>query len=278
MIPLSEPALRRCLWGLLILVMAWTIGAGTLSLLRERPAGERGAGEGAGGPPVYGRVPDFSLLERSGRPVEASALRGRVWIVNFIYTHCTDTCPLQSARMARLQTDYRDATDLRLISITVDPGRDTPQVLARYAARFGADPARWLFLTGEKGAIFRLAREGFRLGVEEPAGTGQSPLDRAFPPERSAAPGEPMFAALDVGRWTLDFLFGVAPALAHEGDAGGNASPPPTPPAAGPILHSSRFVLVDRQARIRGYYEGGDEEALRRLRRDLDIVLRETRP
>jgi cytochrome oxidase Cu insertion factor (SCO1/SenC/PrrC family) len=227
---------------------------------------------------VYGRVPEFSLTERSGRLVEASNLQGKVWIADFIYTHCTDTCPLQSAQMARLQTEYRDTPDLRLVSITVDPGRDTPQVLARYAARFGADPARWLFLTGEKGAIFRLAREGFRLGVEEPAAPGRSPLDRAFPPERSRASGAPLVATRDVGRWALNLLFGVAPALAHEGDAGGSAPPPAAPPEAGPILHSSRFVLVDRQARIRGYYEGGDEEALRRLRRDLDIVLRESRP
>jgi cytochrome oxidase Cu insertion factor (SCO1/SenC/PrrC family) len=229
---------------------------------------------------VYGRVPDFSLVERSGRRVEASNLQGKVWIADFIYTHCTDTCPLQSAQMARLQKEYADVPDLRLVSITVDPARDTPQVLAWYAARFGADPARWLFLTGEKAAIFRLAREGFRLGVEEPAGAGPSPLDRAFPPDRSAAPGPPTFAMLDVGRWTLDFLwFGATPALAHEGEGAGAASPSPAPPAAaGPILHSSRFVLVDRQVRIRGYYEGGDEEALRRLRRDLDIVLREPRP
>jgi len=279
MIPLSEPALRRCLWGMLILVMAWAVGAGALSLLRGPAVGWRGAGEGVPAPPVYGNAPDFSLVERSGRAVQASALRGKVWIADFIYTHCTDTCPLLSAQMARLQAEYRDAPDLRLVSITVDPARDTPEVLARYAARFGADPARWLFLTGEQAAIFRLAREGFRLGVEQPAGTERSPLDRAFPPERSVAPGGPTSAMLEVGRRTLDFLSpGVAPALAHEGGGAGKAPPPRTPPAAGPILHSSRFVLVDRQARIRGYYEGGDEEALRRLRRDLDIVLREPHP
>ncbi|HEY7676747.1 MAG TPA: SCO family protein, partial [Candidatus Methylomirabilis sp.] len=204
-IPLSEPALRRGLWALLVLVMAWVVGAGALSLLREPPPGGRAAGEARPGPPVYGRVPDFSLVERSGRRVEASNLQGKVWIADFIYTHCTDTCPLQSAQMARLQKEYAGIPDLRLVSITVDPARDTPQVLAWYAARFGADPARWLFLTGGKAAIFRLAREGFRLGVEEPAGAGPSPLDRAFPPDRSAAPGPPTVAMLDVGRWTLDF-------------------------------------------------------------------------
>ncbi len=279
----SEAALRKVLWGLLILVMVGVVGAGALSLLREGPAGV-GAPRGASGhPPVYGLAPAFSLIERSGRRVEASDLRGMVWIATFIYTHCTDTCPLQSARMARLQADLGGAPDLRLVSITVDPARDTPEVLARYAARFGADPARWLFLTGEKAAILHLAREGFRLGVEEPARGDPSPLERAFPPERSRAPSpspsSPSWGeGLSRGSLSLlrervgvrvDQLLGAAPAAAHEGAA---------PSAAPAILHSSRFVLVDRQGRIRGYYEGDDDEALRRLRRDVELLLSEPRP
>ena len=265
----SEAALRNALWGLLILVMVGVIGAGALSLLREGPAGVGAPGAASAHPPVYGLVPAFSLIERSGRRVVASDLRGKVWIATFIYTHCTDTCPLQSARMARLQADLRSAPDIRLVSITVDPARDTPQVLTRYAARFGADPARWLFLTGEKAAILHLAREGFRLGVEEPVGGTPSPLDRAFPPDRSRAPRAPTFATSNLEPRTSNSLFEAAPAMAHEGAA---------PPEAPAILHSSRFVLVDRQARIRGYYEGDDDEALRRLRRDAQILLSEPRP
>jgi len=60
-----------------------------------------------------------------------------------------------------------DEKDLRLVSITVDPKRDTTKVLTEYATRFGADPARWFFLTGEKDTIYRLAQEGFRLGAAE---------------------------------------------------------------------------------------------------------------
>lgn len=262
----SEAAVRKALWGLLILVMVGVVGAGARALLRDRPGFGSAPGE-APPPPVYGRVPAFSLIERSGRPLRASDLRGVVWIADFIYTRCTDTCPLQSAQMARLQAEYRDAADLRLVSVTVDPARDTPRVLARYAARFGADPPRWLFLTGDKAAILHLAREGFRLGVEEPVGTDRSPLDKAFPPERSGAlspsPSPPS---------------GGAPAWAHEAPAADrppSGTPPPAPPV---ILHSSRFVLVDRQARIRGYYEGMDEGALRRLRRDVAILLKEPRP
>ena len=273
-----EAWVRRALWGLLIIVMVAVIGAGVRSFLRGRPLGNDGAGEAMPAPPMYGRVPEFSLIERSGRRVQAADLLGLVWIANFIYTHCTDTCPLQTAEMVRLQAEFRTAADLRFVSITVDPARDSPQVLAGYAGRYGADPARWLFLTGEKAAIYRLAREGFRLGVEEPAPTGPSPLEKGFPPDRARAPGTPTFATLDVGRWTLDSLFGPAPALAHEAAAGKPSPAPRSSAALGPILHSSRFVLLDRQGRIRGYYEGGDAEALRRLRRDVAILLREPRP
>lgn len=69
--------------------------------------------------------------------------------------------------MKELQDKFKGEKDLRLVSITVDPKRDTPKVLSEYADRFGANPERWLFLTGEKEAIYRLAQDGFRLGAAE---------------------------------------------------------------------------------------------------------------
>jgi cytochrome oxidase Cu insertion factor (SCO1/SenC/PrrC family) len=199
---------------------------------------------------VFRTLPDFSLTERSGRRITLADLRGKVWIANFIYTHCTDTCPLQSARMARLQDRFGSEKDLRLVSITVDPARDTPTVLANYAARFGADPDRWLFLTGEKRAIYALAQQGFYLSVEEP--------------EQSARPVGPQSQPMGRGpSGPLSSLFTAIPAYAHSDFL------------APPFLHSSRFVLVDRQTRIRGYYRSDEEDSLRRLRRDTGIVLRE---
>jgi protein SCO1 len=189
----------------------------------------------------YGQVPDFSLLECSGRPMTRVDLLGKVWVADFMYTECPDTCPLQSAQMARLHADFAGESDLRLVSISVDPGHDTPQVLAAYAARFQADPDRWLFLTGSKDAIDRLALEGFHLGV----------VDRGEHAQRGMGTG---------GAW----LRSVS-AWAH-----------PVPNAERqPILHSPRFALVDRQAQIRGYYEGTDGAPLERLRKNLKIVLRE---
>ena len=112
-----------------------------------------------------GEVPEFSLTERSGKSVGLGALRGKIWIADFIYTSCTDTCPLQTAEMAKLQEHWRARPEIRLVSITVDPARDRAEVLSRYADKFKADADRWLFLTGEKEQIARLIQAGFHLSA-----------------------------------------------------------------------------------------------------------------
>ncbi len=97
-------------------------------------------------------APDFALPDTSGRLVRLSALRGRVVLVSFIYTSCTDACPLVTQRMAvlgdRLERGGLGAR-VHFLSITVDPGRDSSEVLARHAARFRANGARWQFLRDE---------------------------------------------------------------------------------------------------------------------------------
>jgi protein SCO1/2 len=168
---------------------------------------------------AFGAVPEFSLIERDGRRITLADLKGKVWIANFIYTNCPDTCPIQSAQIREIQDDFKNEKDLRFVSITVDPTRDTPEVLSEYAKRFSADPTRWLFLTGEKEAIYKLAEGGFRLGAVE------IPHDKR--PESGAT---------------------------H--------------------THSPRFVLIDREARIRGYYVSTEPDAMDRLRRDLKVLLR----
>ena len=116
---------------------------------------------------VYGHVPRFSLIERSGRRAGLDDLHGLVWVANFIYTECKESCPTQSLQLAQIQREFSSAPDLRLVSITVDPQHDTPEVLRRYAERYGATD-RWLFLTGDKRGIYCLAKDGFRLGVTDP--------------------------------------------------------------------------------------------------------------
>ncbi len=222
----------------------------------------------------FGTVPDFSLIQRDGRRVTLADLRGKVWIANFIYTHCTDTCPLQSSQMARLQAELKAEPNVRFVSITVDPEQDTPETLSEYATRFGADRERWLFLTGNKRAIYALAVEGFRLSVADPEELDQDPRNKRAPSSRPQARQERPFqesggragAVTQNLRTAVISLLEPAPALAHPGHPGK------------PFIHSSRFALVDGQARIRGYYQSNDEEALGRLRRDVSTLLRENQP
>jgi protein SCO1/2/putative membrane protein len=114
------------------------------------------------------RLGSFQFTERSGRPVNDATLARRVWVAAFIFTRCPSSCPRISAVMKSLQ-DRLAGTEVQLVSFTVDPDHDTPSVLASYAARFGADPDRWWFLTGPREALYNLILTGFRLGVA-PAG------------------------------------------------------------------------------------------------------------
>ncbi|MGN6719831.1 MAG: SCO family protein, partial [Candidatus Binatia bacterium] len=134
----------------------------------------------------------------------------------FIYTKCTDTCPLQTADMAQLQDRWLKEKQIKLVSFSVDPEHDTPPVLSRYASRFKADPKRWLFLTGHRPEIVRLVENGFHLAVAS------------------------------------------ASSRAHGGAV---------------ILHSPRFVLVDQQGQIRGYYDNSEPTAMQRLNQDVESLL-----
>jgi protein SCO1/2 len=163
--------LRKILWGLLGIVLVVLAGI-TVRTWHARTRGQGGWEEKhLEGLKVYKTIPDFSLVERSGRKVELAHLKGKVWVAQFFYSHCRDICPLTVPQMGLLHLEYKSDPEfrsgVRFVSITVDPERDTPQVLKEFAGRFSADPEMWLFLTGDKPAIQRLAQEGFGLGIGE---------------------------------------------------------------------------------------------------------------
>lgn len=110
---------------------------------------------------VGDRVPDFDLFDSSNRPVRLSDFTGKVIAINFIYTRCPlpEVCPRLSANFAELQRRFRSqmGKDLVLLSVTLDATYDTPEVLTKYAARWGADSAVWRFLTGAPSKIEQLA-------------------------------------------------------------------------------------------------------------------------
>ena len=177
--------------------------------------------------PVLGQLPDFQLINEKGQPVGLSDLKGQVWAVNFIFTSCGGTCPLLTRKMTRVQAFIQKEgwrgkdSPVKIISISVDPDRDTPEVLADYAKSFGANPEIWSFLTGSFGEIEKTVVQGFKMAMGKVKGA---------PGDESADPG------------FYD------------------------------VVHGERFILVDQQGRIRGYFSA-DKDGITRLNRGIKTLV-----
>jgi protein SCO1/2 len=160
--------------------------------------------------PAHGVVPDFVLTDQSGRVFDSrKTVDGKVWVANFIYTSCSGPCPRMTSQFRKLRDEIQDPPELRMVSFTIDPKRDTPEALNTYAQSFGANPDKWYFLTGAQPDLHKLSRNVFMLG-------------------------------------DID----------------------------GSLEHSSRFVLIDRHSRIRGFYDSSDSESMQQLKTDLQALLR----
>lgn len=149
----------------------------------------------------FGPVPPFHLTAQDGSVFDSSALLGHVWVADFIFTNCEGPCPRMSSKMETLQRE--SPPSLRLVSFSVDPARDTPAALTKYAQQFHADPRRWTFLTGQQASLHQLGSAAFHLQSVD-----------------------------------------------------------------GTLVHSTRFALVDKKSRIRGYYGIGLDDPVGQLKRD----------
>ena len=150
--------------------------------------------------PVIGPVADFTLTNQNGRAVSLADLRGRVWVADIIFTRCPGPCLKMTRQMKNLQEALGATSEAKLVTLTTDADFDTPPVLRAYAERFGADTNRWMFLTGTKQGVAKLAIDSLKLTAVEKK-----------PEERESAQD----------------LF----------------------------VHSTIFVIVDKQGRLRGVFE-----------------------
>ncbi|MGE3311088.1 MAG: SCO family protein, partial [Limisphaerales bacterium] len=118
-----------------------------------------GAGVDSGPLPVLREIRDFSLTNQAGAPFSKADLAGGPWAVNLIFTRCPGPCTQLSGVMRSVQSALPAGSKARLLSLTSDPGFDTPEVLTRYAAKIGVDAgaAGWTWATGSKDVIGRLA-------------------------------------------------------------------------------------------------------------------------
>lgn len=161
-IPTRTPAPKSSTAWKVTLVLIPLVTAGVLFWLRQvqvdhlsnRPL------------PSLGTVPKFELVNQDAQPFGSEQLTGKIWIADFIFTTCPGPCPIISTRMSELQKPLAKS-DVHLVSVSVDPEKDTPEVLRAYADKLRKQPQRWDFLTGPRAAIYSLSKDGFKLGISD---------------------------------------------------------------------------------------------------------------
>ena len=169
---------------------------------------------GAAALPKLGTIPDAQFTAQDGRAFFLAELKGSVWVGDLIFTTCAGSCLRMTSQLYRVQEEIKNEKGVRLVSISVDPDRDTPERLTWYAGQALADSALWVFLRADMGTVRKVATEGLKLVVENNV----------------------------------------------EGEQLG-------------ILHSDRFVLVDQNLQIRGYYDGLDPASVDALTSDIKSLL-----
>jgi protein SCO1 len=114
--------------------------------------------------PNYGTVPPFQLTDSKSHAFDSKALKGKLWIADFIYVSCPGPCSRMTSQMRKVHEHVNGQKDVWLVSISVDPQHDSPPVLDDFADRFGGAADNWAFLTGSPETIHVLAHEVFHVG------------------------------------------------------------------------------------------------------------------
>jgi protein SCO1/2 len=153
----KQKLIVTAIWALAVLLMIAGVGTG-LWAHRQPPL------------EIFFDAPAFSLIDQNGQPITDQQLKGNVWVAMVFFASCPGVCPVMNSKLAKLQKTVPNP-DVKIVSISIDPEHDTPEMLRGYAEGYGADQSRWFFLTGKKEDLFATAR-GLNLAAE-PAHDGQ---------------------------------------------------------------------------------------------------------
>lgn len=138
----------------------------TLPIIGER------LGLAPNGDTLYPTIPDFTFINQNGNTVSNADFEGKIYVVDFFFTHCPTICPKVTAQMLRVHDRFKDSTRVLLLSHTIDPKRDTVGRLKDYAEKLDVSAAKWHFVTGEKDAIYGIADNYFSIAQEDPTAPG----------------------------------------------------------------------------------------------------------
>lgn len=163
----ARPGIPRIGWIVAFLAAAGLIGLAYVSLKSTRPPALPSNLE------KISKVPGFQLTDQTGKSITLEDLKGKIWAANFIFTRCKGPCPITTLRMQELNTKLKKARgNVELVTFTVDPEYDTPEILKTFGEQQGADPTSWKFLTGTPDAIQKIVVTGLLQPLaKEPDGT-----------------------------------------------------------------------------------------------------------
>jgi protein SCO1/2 len=165
------------------------------------------------------KIGEFSFTNQDDQPIGLKDLKGKVFVAEYFFTTCQTICPRMNDQMQRIQQAFKEETNFKILSFTVNPEVDTVEQLKRYAQEHQAIAGKWHFLTGEKTKLYEAARKYF-------------------------------------------FLLKKSE-VENQGDVGSD------------FIHTNNFVLIDREQRIRGYYDGTNPKEVDKLIRDAKLILQE---
>jgi|SRR5690606_15036761 len=164
---------------------------------------------------IYHTIPGFSFTNQFEEVVTDKDFDDKIYIADFFFTSCPTICPVMKKNMLTVYKSIKNFDDVAILSHTIDPTHDTPQVLLKYAEDLGVTGKQWQFVTGEKSDIYGIATKGYFIAANED---------------------------------------GSAP---------------------GGFIHSGAFTLVDKEKRVRGVYDGTDEQSVKRLIADIQTLRKE---
>ena len=167
------------------------------------------------GDTIYHTIPDFSFTNQEGKTITKKDLEGKIYVANFFFATCPTICPKMSMQLQRVQTEFAAQRELKIISHTVNPEKDTVEALAAYGKKFMVNPSKWYLVTGNKKEIYDVAIKGYFLPTEDEGGGPDN------------------------------------------------------------FTHSEKLVLVDKEKRIRGYYDGTNQASVDTLMDEIKVLLLE---
>lgn len=164
---------------------------------------------------VYNTIPPFSFVNQEGDTVSEKMVEGKIYVTDFFFTTCPTICPVMKRQMIKVYNDIKGKPDVMILSHSIDPEHDTPQVLKKYAQDLGIAGQQWQFLTGNKEKIYEIGQKSYLSTAKE---------------DKSAEGG---------------------------------------------YIHSGAFILVDKEKRVRGMYDGTTEEGTQKLIADIKTLQEE---